>query len=229
MRQHGIRILVAAILVLAFVLGWMWLDGKGQPRNVHWQPPEPLKPDFSGMIPPLPEQKPVDLSRFVATLERPLFSPSRRPPPPPPPPAPPPPPPPPPDPLASVHLYGVFAGDDGGGIIVRVDGKPRHVPIGAKIGAWTLKEIESRNVTLVRGAETRVLKLVHARPVAPAPAVAAVGAPAPGSPAPGAANASAPAPASAGTGQRLAGEDFVRDRTARRNAARANAGLPLLP
>ncbi len=224
MRQHGIRILVAVVLALVFVLGWMWVDSKGQPRNVHWQPPEPLKPDFSGMIPPLPEQKPVDLGRFVATLERPLFSPSRKPPPPPPAPPPPPPPPPPPDPLATVHLYGVFAGDDGGGIIVRVDGKPRRVPIGEKIGAWTLKEIENRNVTLVRGAETRVLKLVHARPVAPAPAVAAEGAPAPG-----AANASAPAPASAGAGQRPTGDDFIRDRTARRNAARANAGLPPLP
>ena len=32
MRQHGIRILVAAVLALAFVLGWMWVDSKGQPR-----------------------------------------------------------------------------------------------------------------------------------------------------------------------------------------------------
>ena len=223
MRQHGIRILVAAALVLAFVLGWMWVDSKGQPRNVHWQPPEPLKPDFSGMIPPLPEQKPVDLGRFVATLERPLFSPSRRPPPPPPPPAPPPPPPPPPDPLATVHLYGVFAGDDGGGIIVRVDGKPRRVRISERIGAWTVTDIDNRNVTLVRGGETRILKLVHARPAAPAPAPVA------GAPAGGAANTPAPAPAPTAAGQRLTGDDFVRDRTARRNAARARAGLPPLP
>jgi|JI8StandDraft_1071087.scaffolds.fasta_scaffold260744_2 hypothetical protein len=223
MRQHGIRILVAAVLALAFVLGWMWVDSKGQPRNVHWQPPEPLKPDFSGMIPPLPEQKPVDLGRFVATLERPLFSPSRRPPPPPPPPAPPPPPPPPPDPLATVHLYGVFAGDDGGGIIVRVDGKPRRVRISERIGAWTVTDIDNRNVTLVRGGETRILKLVHARPAAPAPAPVA------GAPAGGAANTPAPAPAPTAAGQRLTGDDFVRDRTARRNAARARAGLPPLP
>ena len=224
MRQHGIRILVAAVLALAFVLGWMWVDSKGQPRNVHWQPPEPLKPDFSGMIPPLPEQKPVDLGRFVATLERPLFSPSRRPPPPPPPPAPPPPPPPPPDPLATVHLYGVFAGDDGGGIIVRVDGKSRRVRINEKIGAWTLKDLDNRNVTLERGGETRVLKLVHAQPVAPAPATPAANAPA----APKA-NAGTPTATPAAAESRLAGDDFVRDRAARRNAARARAGLPPLP
>jgi len=125
--------------------------------------------------------------------------------------------------LATVHLYGVFAGDEGGGIIVRVDGKPRRVHIGERIGAWTLKDIDNRNVTLVRGGETRVLKLVHARPAAPAPAPAA------GAPADRAANAAAPAPAPAAAGQRLTGDDFVRDRTARRNAARARAGLPPLP
>ena len=91
------------------------------------------------------------------------------------------------------------------------------------IGAWTVTDIDNRNVTLVRGGETRILKLVHARPAAPAPAPVA------GAPAGGAANTPAPAPAPTAAGQRLTGDDFVRDRTARRNAARARAGLPPLP
>ena len=88
MKQHTIRVLIALSLVLLLALAWLWFDTDGKPRNVHWQPPSPHKPDFAGMIPPLPQQDPADLNRFVATLERPLFSPSRRPPPPPPPPLP---------------------------------------------------------------------------------------------------------------------------------------------
>ena len=106
---------------------------------------------------------------------------------------------------------------------MRVDGKPRRVRISERIGAWTVTDIDNRNVTLVRGGETRILKLVHARPAAPAPAPVA------GAPAGGAANTPAPAPAPTAAGQRLTGDDFVRDRTARRNAARARAGLPPLP
>lgn len=224
MKRYVIRILGVTGALLALVFAWMWLGFDGKPRNVHWLPPEPHKPDFASMVPTLPQQDPADLNRFVATLERPLFSPNRRPPPPPPPPvvaAPPPP----PDPLASIHLFGVFSGEEGtGGIIARIDGKPKRVMVEQKIGAWTVKSIDNRDVTLVRGAETRVLKLVHARApasVAAAPdgrAAAAAAAAPPAVPAEGVAP-----PPSAG------GADFVNDRKARRNAARAKAGLPPLP
>ena len=225
MKQRIVRILIALSLVLLLALARLWLGADGTPRNVHWQPPELHKPDFASMIPPLPQPDPADLNRFVATLERPLFSPSRRPPPPPPPPvvaAPPPP----PDPLANVHLFGVFAGSEGtGGIIARVEGKPRRIYINEAIGAWTLKSIDKRNATLVRGDETRVLTLVHARgavPVAPG-AQAGVSAPTDAAGVP-------PIAAAPPTGavQRPDVADLVRDRTALRNAARAKAGLPPL-
>ena len=221
MKQHTIRVLIALSLVLLLALAWLWFDTDGKPRNVHWQPPSPHKPDFAGMIPPLPQQDPADLNRFVATLERPLFSPSRRPPPPPPPPVVAPPPPP-PDPLANIHLFGVFAEDEGtGGIIARIDGKPRRININGNIGAWTLKSIDKRDVTLVKGDETRVLTLVHAKVAAPVVApVANAGSDA------GAPPSSAAAPAAAAA--RPDANDFVRDRTALRNAARAKAGLPPL-
>ena len=109
MKQYTIRIVGAVLLLLGAALAWLWFDANGALRNVRWQEPEPHQPDFSSMVAQLPSQEPTDLSRFVATLERPLFSPSRRPPPPPPPPTVAPPPPP-PDPLANIHLFGVFAG-----------------------------------------------------------------------------------------------------------------------
>ena len=60
----------------------------------------------------------ADVARLMAILDRPIFSPTRRPPPP-------------PksvaaaraDPLDAIHLYGLFGGSGGGGVIVQVDGK----------------------------------------------------------------------------------------------------------
>lgn len=236
MRQNILRVLIAAIIVLVLALAWLWLDPRGKPRNVHWQAPEPHKPDFASMIPPLPQQDPADLNRFVSILERPLFSPSRRPPPPPPPPviAPPPPP---PDPLASIHLFGTFSGSEGGGgIIARIDGKPKRVRVNENIGAWVVQSVSSRNVTLTRGGETRTLTLVHARaPVAaaaPVPVTARSSGPNPEAAANVAAPPAAPvaatppppaAPLSSDLGER------VRERKARINAQRAQSGLPPIP
>ena len=81
MKQYTIRIVGAVLLLLGAALAWLWFDANGALRNVRWQEPEPHQPDFSSMVAQLPSQEPTDLSRFVATLERPLFSPSRRPPP----------------------------------------------------------------------------------------------------------------------------------------------------
>ena len=237
MKQHIIRILVAIGAVLALVLAWMWFGADGKPRNVHWQPPQPLQPDFAGMVPPLPAQESTDLNRFVATLERPLFSPTRRPPPPPPPPVVAPPPPP-PDPLAKIQLFGIFSQEGGGGgIIARVDGKLQRVRVQEKIGNWVVKSVANRSVTLVSGGRTRVLELVHAKaPAAGAPgSAAAAPAGAPPRAIRGAAAArSAAAPAeSAATAQpaapRRSREEILAARKIERNAARAKAGLPPLP
>ena len=224
MKQHTFRILGAVIVLVGVALAWFWLNPNGTVRNIHWQAPEPHQPDFGSMVAQLPKAESTDLSRFVATLERPLFSPSRRPPPPPPPPkvAPPPPP---PDPLANIQLFGVFADAEGqGGIMARVEGKARRIHTGQNIGPWTLKSIQGRNVTLTQGDQERVLNLAHARP-APPPAPVAAAAANPDEPqqAPAAPGAQAPAQ------PRQSTSDFVRNRTALRNAARAKAGLPPLP
>jgi hypothetical protein len=94
------------------------------------------------------------LDQLSATLDHPLFSPSRRPPAPPPPPpppaepaaAPPPPPPPPPD----LVLFGVVMDGEGARAVVRAgaDRKLLRAQIGDDIDGWKVSQIEGRKVVL---------------------------------------------------------------------------------
>jgi len=91
------------------------------------------------------------LDRLLATRERPLFSPSRRPPPPPPaivqaPPPPPPPPLPPPD----VALYGVIMDGENARAIIRAKptDKEIRVGIGDDVGGWKVSQIEGQRLVL---------------------------------------------------------------------------------
>jgi len=91
------------------------------------------------------------LDKLSTTLDRPLFSPSRRPPAPPPPPppvaqAPPPPPPPPPN----LVLFGVVMDGEGARAVVRAGagGKLLRAQIGDDIEGWKVSQIEGRKVVL---------------------------------------------------------------------------------
>ena len=88
MKRHLLSILGFVCLGLAVFLTGLWINRQGQWRNTHWQAPAPLTTNYLEMLPLLPEPARVPTSRFMALLERPLFSETRRPPPPPPPPAP---------------------------------------------------------------------------------------------------------------------------------------------
>jgi hypothetical protein len=158
MKRYVMPALVVLNAVLAVLLLALWFDPGGQLRNARWQRPVAITPDFTGMLAPFARQQHDNVSQFVAVLDRPLFSPTRRPPPvvakadaPP------------PDPLANIKLFGVYSGPDGGGIIARVDGKMRRAAINDKIGEWTISRIADRDVTFVRGNETRVVSLVRGK------------------------------------------------------------------
>ncbi len=228
MKQHILRLLASANLLLAFALAALWLTPQGTLRNVHWQPPSPQKPEFSDPGASLPALESANVSGFMATLDRPLFSPNRRPPPPPPPvnttaPE--------PDPLANIQLQGVYSGAGGGGIFAKVDGKDRRIAVGGVLGAWSVKAIDNREVTFVRGDETRVLRLVPSKLATAAPVVPAAAAPrAPGASggAAGEANAAA-APAQVDDPvrrQEQERQEQQRTRLELRNARRAAAGFP---
>ena len=90
------------------------------------------------------------LDKLSTTLDRPLFSPSRRPPAPPPPPppvaqAPPPPLPPPPN----LVLFGVVMDGEGARAVVRAGaGKLLRAQIGDDIDGWKVSQIDGRKVVL---------------------------------------------------------------------------------
>ena len=99
--------------------------------------------------------------RFRAMVERPLFSPTRRPPPPPVAltpldapslPAPPPP---------NLALSGVITGRGGGVALLRrpQDAAPIHVALGGTVDGWTVAEIRPRAIVLRRDARSFTVDL----------------------------------------------------------------------
>ena len=93
-------------------------------------------------------------SRFVVTLERPLFSPSRRPVPKAPPQ--------PVDTLADVAIVGIWGDGAQGGVIARIGQQQKRVRVGEPLADWTLKEVQTQGATLTRGKETRSLPIRRA-------------------------------------------------------------------
>ncbi|MDL2338716.1 MAG: hypothetical protein QFE16_12825, partial [Pseudomonadota bacterium] len=112
MKRYAVHALVVLNLLLAGVLVWLWIDQDGQLRDVRWTPPLAIKPDFSTATHAASIPHRTDMTLVLATLERPLFSPSRRPPPPivaapiAPEPA--------PDPLGNVLIQGIYSGPETG-------------------------------------------------------------------------------------------------------------------
>jgi hypothetical protein len=169
-KRLAVPILFGVNAWLVIILIWMWVGTDGKMRNSHWVPPRPIRPDFSEALAALAQRRTDEAAQLVAMADRPLFSPTRRPPPPPAPPAP-------PDPLGNLQLLGVYNSSAGGGIIARVEGKVRRASVNEKIGDWTVQKIADRDVTFVRGGETRVLKLARRQGNPPAPGLPAAAAP----------------------------------------------------
>ena len=160
--KRGVTVLLVLVnVLLAVLVAWLWVDSQGRLRAIHWQPPVAIKPELGGLSAASTRMEDADIGRFMAILDRPVFSPSRRPPPPPPPPKvvepvr--------PDPLDTIHLYGLFNGSGGGAVIAQVEGKIRRIKVSEPVGDWNLKEIRARDVVFARGGQTRVVPLVQAK------------------------------------------------------------------
>lgn len=216
MRQYTLPMLVALNLALAGLLAWLWLTPEGEWRDVRWQPPQPVAPALADAK-ALPAFD-IDVVRYLATLERPLFLPTRRPPPKPEAAAAAPP----PDPLPAIRLLGLYGNDDVGGVIAHVDGKIRRVRVGDSVsGRWVLKSRDGIRAIVARDGEERTIEL--ARNVAPPPETVASADPAAGS------EPTAAATAPARTAARERDLERRRDQVRRMNAARARRGMPPLP
>ncbi|WP_312843857.1 hypothetical protein [Diaphorobacter nitroreducens] len=160
MKRYALYILLALNGGLALLLAWLWIGADGSLRDVHWKPPLPHTTDFAAMLPVVPGVASADTSQFIAMLDRPLFSATRKPPPPPAPPqtaeeasV---------DNLSTARLSGLFTGDGTGGIIVQIAGKYRRARLNEAVDGWTLKSIQDRNVTFTKGGQSRILQLPRA-------------------------------------------------------------------
>lgn len=213
MRRYILPLLGALNLALLAVLTWLWVTPQGALRDVRWLAPQPVRPALVDAQ-ALPAFN-VDLSRYLATLERPLFTPSRRPPrvpetaasvPP-------------PEPFPDIRLVGVYGMQGAGGVIAVVDGRVRRMQLGASIGDWSLKEVRSSEIVLGRGDDVRTIQLRRSTGTEP-PLTAAGSAPVSASP-------SGLPPAAEAV--RQVEMERVRTQVRRMNVLRARAGKPLLP
>ena len=203
MKRHVLAVLVVMNAALVVLLVALWLNPDGSLRGIRWTPPAAITNDYQKMLPSLPQRQPVNTSRFLALLERPLFQLTRRPPPPPPPPsavveAP-------VDNLSTAQLSGVVAGNGSASIIITMAGKARRVRLNESVDGWTLQSIEGRSVIFAGGGQTRTLQLPRAAmtntvgAAAPAPAMFAppIAPPPPSLPLPPAAAIESPSTAQA--------------------------------
>jgi len=172
MSLTATRALTLLNLLAVAGVAYLWVDQQGKFRNISWATPAAVNPVIAAP-PMLVKPGVTDPAAFLATLERPVFAPDRRPPPPPPPVLPPPP----PDPLADAQLLGLVAGE-AGGIIIRAEGKVRRVRLSQKLGDWTLQSIAERTAIFFKADETRVVHLKYARLNTPVPAAVSQAVPA---------------------------------------------------
>ncbi len=158
MKIPAVGALLAVNLALLCLIALMWVRPDGTLRNVHWRAPEPLRADLANLVPPFMPDKQVDASRFLAMLERPLFSITRRPPPPPPPAQPPQP----PDHLSTARLTGIVRGDKTGYVILLINGKQHRIQQNQGVEGWTLKSLGDRQATFTRGDQSQTLNMQRA-------------------------------------------------------------------
>ncbi|MEJ5153206.1 hypothetical protein [Comamonas sp. MYb396] len=160
MKRYTSVILIAANVVLVLLLVWMWLSPSGGLKNSHWTMPRGQKSNLDDIVPRLGKAQAMDHSQFLAMLDRPLFSPTRRPPPPPPVAAAEAPPPP-PDYLADAVLSGVYLSADGktGGIIINFQGKDKSLPLQGLLDGWTLSSVADNRVYFTRAGVTKEIAL----------------------------------------------------------------------
>lgn len=160
MKRYISAILVVVNTLLVLALAWMWFTPGGELKNAQWSVPRGQKANLDNVVPRLGKAQAMDQSQFLAMLDRPLFSPSRRPPPPPPVAAAEAPPPP-PDYLADAVLTGVYIGEDGksGGVIIRFNGKDKSLPLQGLLDGWTLSSVADNRVYFTRAGITKEIAL----------------------------------------------------------------------
>jgi len=232
MRVTAIAAVVAANVVLAATLAYLWTEGGG----TRWTDPEAVPPAIEEVAAP-PVSEAADVSPYRQTLERPLFAANRRPA---------------PrkdaeeaqaaaDALKDVHLLGTYEAGGRGGIVIAIGGKAQRVAFGESIGGWKVAGAgQGRSAELVSADGRRrqlELALNNAAPAMPAAAgkegaaeagqaAAADRAPSAGAAAPATSQRGAAARGRSGRGGRETGSEARQQRLDRINQQRAARGQP---
>lgn len=156
MTRRSSPVLMAVCLGLLAVLAALWLAPGPVAAWRQWQTPAPQVPNLSDIQAALLVSSPAATAVYPSIAERPLFLPSRKPeavasagdaaaPP--------------PTAIEQITLLGIVAGPTLRGVLLEEKGKPRFVRTGELVGEWSLNAIDGRQVTFVRGAETKQIEL----------------------------------------------------------------------
>lgn len=192
----------------------IWMNNDGSLNVPRWRAPSAGSGQHALASLVLDDRLPIGSTLVI--LERPLFSPERRPampasadtpsvaP---------------PDTLDNLLISGVFVTADGGGIVARSDGKVRRFRVGDSVGDWKLASVEGKEARFERSGESRKIGVKRA------PMVSLAGDNA-GSVSPVEGGSTAGGGVQSSDDARRAMADEARDRLRRRNEVRAKAGLP---
>jgi hypothetical protein len=149
------RILILAAVAANFAMGLQLYQRWADPQRVQWKEPEPIKPVLAELSAPKAAQI-EDLGKYRETVERPLFSPTRR-----------------PvikkvteaekpkvDALKDVKVTGLYGAAERGGALLSISGKLQRLAYGGKIAEWKLIGEKDRKAEFVSDdGERRLLKL----------------------------------------------------------------------
>ncbi len=160
LKRRALHLLTGLNAVLLGILLLSWVAPNGSLQGSQWEAPAPRLNDFAAQAPNLPAPAPADTTGFVALLDKPLFSPNRRPPEPEPPPdvvaaAP-------VDNFSTAKLTGLFNSAGASGLIMHIAGRDVRVQLNQSFDGWTLQSIGDREATFASGGQTRVLQLKRA-------------------------------------------------------------------
>jgi hypothetical protein len=223
MRIILLLLVVAVNVALAVQTVLRWND----PHRSSWQEPAPVRPALADAK-VTQVARVEDLGKYRESLDRPLFSATRR-----------------PvipkkgpedekakaDALKYVKIAGIYGAGERGGALLSVAGKLQRLAFGAKIGGWKLVGDKGRSADFVSDSgEHRYLKLeqvaeAKVEPAGATPSKEAVAAPAAAQP-----SRSAPAPSAAApqpwapTNEQR--QQALQERVERINQARLRRGLP---
>ena len=170
-RRPYLRWMVVGLpLLLLALLAVLWLRPASPLRGSAWAPPAAQPPQLNDFqLAMLQAGAAQAAAASGEVLQRPLFTPGRRPAPVALPasgahaaPA--------PDPMANVKATGLLVSPALTAVMLEVDGQQKLVRRGDRLGDWRLVSIRGREAVFVRDGERHVVSLPHAHTPVPAPA-----------------------------------------------------------